>query len=186
MIEPPIFITGNQHKADYLASMLGIPLEHQKLHLDELQSTDVNEIVEHKVKQAYAMVGKPVLVEDVSLGFTALDGLPGPFIKFFVESADGLGKICRMLDGFEDRSARAECVFGYYDGRHLELLRGGLDGTISTGPRGSNGFGWDKIFEPNGFEGKTRAELTPRDDAVTYATIKPFKELRAFLRGEAA
>jgi inosine/xanthosine triphosphate pyrophosphatase family protein len=91
-----------------------------------------------------------------------------------------------MLDGFEDRSARAECVFGYYDGRHLELLRGGLDGTISTGPRGSNGFGWDKIFEPNGFEGKTRAELTPRDDAVTYATIKPFKELRAFLRGEAA
>jgi non-canonical purine NTP pyrophosphatase (RdgB/HAM1 family) len=184
MSQLPIFITGNQKKADYLSEMLGIALSHQKVELDEIQSEDLNRIVGHKAMQAYDLVGRPVLVEDVSLGFAALNGLPGPFIKFFVESPDGLEKLCRMLDGFDDRSARAECVFGYYDGDAVQLLRGGLDGTIADSPRGENGFGWDQIFIPNGYDGKTRAEMTPSDDARTYATIKPFEALRLFLKKE--
>lgn len=177
----PVFITGNQDKADYLANMLGMPLEHRKIELDEIQSPSLEKIVEHKVKQAYQIIGKPALVEDVALGFTAHDGLPGPFIKFYVERPDGLEKLCRSLDGFDDRTARAECVFGYYDGEHLELIRGSLDGTISDHPRGENGFGWDAIFCPDGYGGKTRAEMTPSEDTATYATIKPFAALRAFL-----
>ena len=70
------FITGNQKKADYLAKYLGFPIEHEKINLDELQSLDLREIVEHKVKQAYTKVGKPVIVEDVSLEFLALGKLP--------------------------------------------------------------------------------------------------------------
>ncbi len=178
----PVFITGNQHKADYLAEMLGVKLEHQKVELDEIQSVSLEAIVTHKVKQAYAQLGRPVLVEDVGLSFTALSGLPGPFIKFFVEAPDGLEKLCRMLDGFDDRSARAVCTFGYYDGEHLELFHGGLDGAIATSPRGERGFGWDKIFEPVGYSGRTRAELTPEEDAETYPTIKPFAQLRDFLQ----
>lgn len=176
-----VFVTGNQHKADYLAQMLGIEIAHQKLELDEIQSTSLDDIVEHKVKQAYQLVHRPVLVEDVSLSFSSLGGLPGPFIKFFLELPDGLEKLCRMLDGFDDRRAQAACVFGYYDGTHLELLRGELDGTIAEHPRGTNGFGFDPIFCPDGYGGKTRAELTPSDDAKTYATIKPFATLREFL-----
>ena len=176
-----VFITGNQHKADYLQKMLGLPLEHQKVDLDELQSTSLDEIVAHKVKQAYEIVQKPVLVDDVSLGFTALNGLPGPFIKYFVEADDGLEKLCRMLDGFEDRAARAECTIGYYDGTHLELIRGGLDGTIALHPKGEGGFGWDKIFCPVGYDGRTRAELILEEDEKTYQTIKPIAKLRDFL-----
>ena len=66
----PVFITGNQNKADYLAKMLGIELEHQKIHLDEIQSTSLEEIVEHKARQAYELIHKPVLVEDVALALT--------------------------------------------------------------------------------------------------------------------
>ncbi|MDD3302911.1 MAG: non-canonical purine NTP pyrophosphatase [Candidatus Gracilibacteria bacterium] len=77
------FITGNQNKADYIAKYLNYPLDHIKLELDELQSTNLFEIVEHKVKQAYNLIKKPVVVEDVSLEFEALGGLPGPFIRFF-------------------------------------------------------------------------------------------------------
>ena len=73
----PIFITGNQHKADYLSRQLGVAIEHQKVELDELQSTDIHAIVEHKLRQAYRVIGAPVLVEDVSLSFTALGELPG-------------------------------------------------------------------------------------------------------------
>ena len=177
----PIFITGNQNKADYLVKTLGISLEHQKVDLDEIQSTSLDEIVKHKVRQAYEIIKKPVLVEDVALGFEALGGLPGPFVKFFVEAPDGLESMCRMLDGFPTRKARAECVFGYYDGKDLQLFHGGLNGSIATSPRGENGYGWDKIFEPEGYTGKTRAELDPDGDEATYATIKPLAALREFL-----
>ena len=108
-----VFITGNQHKADHLQRLLNVPIEHTKVDLDEIQSLSLDEIVTHKVKQAYDTVKKPVLVEDVALSFTALGGLPGPFVKFFVEADNGLEKLCRMLDSFDDRSARAQCVFGF-------------------------------------------------------------------------
>lgn len=177
----PVFITGNQAKADYLSSTLGIPLEHIKVDLDEIQSVDFDKIVDHKVRQAYERVGKPVLVEDVALSFTALGELPGPFVKFFVDTPNGLEIMCRMLDGFNNRSAVAYCTFGYFDGNEVTLIRGQLEGTIAQSPRGENGFGWDRIFEPKGYAGKTRAELSPSDDKATYATIKPFKALRDFL-----
>ena len=181
MSKRPVFITGNQNKADYLAAMLGVTLTHQKVDLDEIQSTNLDEIVTHKVKQAYDITGQPVLVEDVALGFDALAGLPGPFIKFFVDMPDGLENLCRMLDGFENRGAVASCVFGYYDGTEVTLLKGELKGAIAIHPRGDGGFGWDRIFEPAGYDGRTRAELTTEEDAATYTLIKPFDQLRAFL-----
>ena len=81
-MENVTFITGNQYKADYLAKYFGYPIDHLKLDLDEIQSTSLNEIVKHKVRQAYEKIKKPVIVEDVALEFAALGGLPGPFIKF--------------------------------------------------------------------------------------------------------
>jgi len=180
----PIFITGNQNKADYLAKTLGIELEHQKIDLDEIQSSDPFEIVEHKVRQAYSIVGKPVLVEDVSLAFSALDGLPGPFIKFFVEADNGLENLCRMLDGFEDRSAYGSVIYGYYDGKELKMIAGKLNGSIAKSPRGEGGYGWDKIFEPEGYDGLTRAELSPELDLKSYNELRDFEALRVYLNSK--
>lgn len=181
MTKRPIFITGNQNKANYLAKTLGIELDHHKLDLDEIQSTSLEEIVEHKVNQAYAIIKEPVLVEDVALKFTALGELPGPFIKFFIESPDGLEKLCRILDSFDDQSARAECVFGYYDGTEVQMIRGGLDGDIAQHPRGRTGYGFDRIFQPDGCGGRTRAELDEDEDLRTYRIMKPFAALKEFL-----
>ena len=175
------FITGNQHKADYLSRMLGLPLKHRAVDLTEIQSTSLEEVVEHKVRQAYKIAKCPVLVEDVALEFTALGGLPGPFIKFFVEAPHGLENLCRMLDNFNDRSAVAACVFGYYDGRRLKLFRAELGGVIAEHPTGDGGFGWDKIFCPDGYGGKTRAELAPDEDAETYRSFKPIADVRQFI-----
>lgn len=177
----PIFITGNQYKADYLSKLLGISLEHQKVELDELQSLDLHTIVNHKVKQAYRAVGRPVLVEDVSLEFHALGKLPGTFIKFFVE--EDLEKTCRILDSFSDRRAVARCTFGYFDGNEIKLFDGRLNGTIAEHPRGENGYGWDQIFEPEGSGGKTRAELTQAENETGYLLIKPINAVHDFLSG---
>ena len=128
------------------------------------------------------MVAKcPVLVEDVALGFAALGGLPGPFIKFFVEAPNGLENLCQMLDSFDDRSAVAACVFGYYDGDQIKLFHAELGGVIAKRPAGSGGFGWDRIFCPDGYGGRTRAELYADEYVVTYPTIKPIVPLREFL-----
>lgn len=174
------FITGNQDKAYYLAKHLGIEIAHQKVDLEEIQSLSLHEISTFKARHAYKIVGSPVLVEDVGLTFHALGNLPGPFIKWF-ESEMGHEKLCRLLDGFDDRSATAACVFAYYDGEKFKTFEGSLDGTIADHPRGNNGFGWDPIFIPQGYT-VTRAEMSNQDDELTYATIKPFSALRQFFK----
>lgn len=175
---PVTFITGNQSKARYLAKYLGFPVEHVKLDLDEIQSLSLSEIVEHKARQAYQQVQKPVIVEDVALEFAAFGRLPGTFIKYFVDEVPG-ATLCSML-GNHSREATARCVFGYYDGERLELLEGSLKGRIAEEPAGENGFGWDRIFIPQGYE-VTKASLGEEDYRITYTQIKPFAKLKALL-----
>lgn len=172
------FITGNQKKADYLANYLGFPVEHIKIDLDEIQSLDLKEIVDHKVRQAYEKIKQPVIVDDVSLEFEAFGRLPGPFIRFFLEEMPA-ENICAMLRG-KSRKAAARCVLGYYDGKNLQLFEGKLNGEIAEVPAGDNGFGWDRIFIPEGYN-VTRASLGEEDDRKTYLKIKPFAELKEFL-----
>jgi non-canonical purine NTP pyrophosphatase (RdgB/HAM1 family) len=172
------FITGNQGKADYLSKYLGFPVKHVKLDLDEIQSLDLKKIIEHKVRQAYQKIQTPVIVEDVSLEFKALGRLPGTFIRFFIEEMP-FEDICSLLDG-KSREAIARCIFGYYDGENLELFEGKLDGEIAKAPAGENGFGWDRIFIPEGYE-LTRAQLNEEDDRKTYLQIKPLSVLKEFL-----
>lgn len=174
------FITGNRHKAEYLQRLLGVDIAYQKVELDEIQSIHLYEIVEHKLKQAYDVLQKPVLVEDVSLEFHTLSGLPGPFVKFFVEQV-GLAKTCRLLDSFDDRSATAKCTFGYFDGTTKKLFHGSILGEIAQEPRGDGGYGWDAIFMPKGYGGRTRAELSQAENEETYQIIKPIAEVRRFL-----
>ncbi|MEX2008135.1 MAG: non-canonical purine NTP pyrophosphatase [Candidatus Spechtbacterales bacterium] len=172
------FITGNQNKADYLTKYLGFPVEHVKLDLDEIQSLDLNAIVEHKVRQAYEQVKGPVIVEDVALEFEALGWLPGPFIKFFLDQMP-LADVCALVDG-KSREATARCVFGYYDGETLKLFEGSMDGKVPEAPAGDGGFGFDRIFIPKGYT-VTRAQLSEEDDKKTYLQIKPFAALKEFL-----
>lgn len=175
------FITGNQNKADYLSRLLNLPIKHHNLDLDEIQSADLKKVAEHKARQAFDSLQSPVLVEDVSLEFTALGGLPGPFVRYFIEQS-GLEAMCHMLDGFTDRSATARCVYAYFDGQRLEMFEGSLKGEIPKAPsQSANGFGWDRIFIPEGFGGKIRSELSQKDLDKCYLLIKPIAQVRDFL-----
>jgi len=172
------FITGNQGKADYLAKYLKLPVKHKKIELDEIQSLDLRKIVEHKVRQAYSVLGKPVIVEDVSLEFKAWKGLTGPFIRFFVENIP-FKELCSLVNR-KTRKAIGRCIFGYCDGSTVRLFEGALEGEIARTPSGKNGFGWDRIFIPKGYK-VTRASLGEKDDKKTYLQLKPFAKLKKFL-----
>jgi len=173
------FITGNPGKAEQLARHLEYPVAHQKLDLPEIQSLDLKEIVEHKAKEAYKQIQKPVLVEDTSLTFSALGKLPGPLIKWFLTELDNIG-LCKLLDGYTDRSAYAEVCFGLYNGKELQIFEGGVKGVISESPRGKRGFGWDPIFIPGGST-KTWGEMTPEEQKETSMRRMALKKLEAFL-----
>lgn len=178
-----VFITGNQNKADHLARLLGMPIDHKKVDLDEIQSLDLYAITEHKVRQAYELVKKPVLVEDVGLSINAMGRLPGPFIKWFTEEI-GLAGICKLADVYQDRTATAACCYGYYDGTDLKLIYSELEGIITTEPRGDAGFGWNPIFIPKG-QTLTLGEMSQEQFSQQYALIKPIQEVGVYLRSRA-
>ena len=174
-----VFITGNQDKAEFFKKYLGLEIEHKKIELDEIQSLDLHEIVDHKVRQAYSIVNKPVLVEDVGLQINSWGKLPGPLVKWFLQEVGGEG-LCRLADINEDRSATASITYGYFDGHEVKFFDGELAGSIAASPRGEN-FGWNPIFIPEGSD-KTYAEM---DDAETQQfslrTTTVFPQLKVFL-----
>lgn len=180
------FITGNENKAKFLARLLGMELDYHKLNLDEIQSIDPKEVVEHKVRQAYGILKRPVLVEDTCMGLDVLGGLPGPFIKFFIEQEGGAEKICRMADGLDSRRATATVTFGYYDGEKLEFFQNSIHGEIAHRPgKEVNGFGWDVVFVPDNYGGVVRSELGEADYDKSYLEVKPIGQVREFLKARA-
>lgn len=172
------FITGNQKKAEYLQKYLELKIEHINLDLDEIQSIELREIVEHKAQQAYKKIWKPVLVDDVSLEFCALGKLPWPFIKFFQQELS-FQDICSLLS-WKDRKAIARCGYGYYDENGFVYFENSLEWIIAEIPRGQDGFWWDQIFVPI-YESRTAAELNPNEYEIYYKKVKPIEKVREFL-----
>ncbi|CAG8512536.1 11889_t:CDS:2 [Ambispora gerdemannii] len=176
-----VFVTGNKHKLAEVQAILGtsVNLVDHKLDVTEIQGS-TREVSSDKCRRAVKEINRPVITEDTALCFNALNGLPGPYIKWFLEKLghDGLN---RMLAGFEDKSAYALCTFAYSQGPDAEpiLFEGKTPGMIVP-PRGSTGFGWDPIFQPDGFE-LTYAEM-PKDLKNTIShRYKALENLKEFL-----
>ncbi|MDD4358650.1 MAG: RdgB/HAM1 family non-canonical purine NTP pyrophosphatase [Candidatus Pacebacteria bacterium] len=150
-----ILITGNENKVREFEEILGFKIDHKSLDLEEIQGIDVEEISEYKVRRAYEIVKEPVVVEDIGLFFDELNGLPGALIKWF-EKRLSYNQICDLIK--KNRKAAARICVSYFDGNNLEQFIGEVKGEIALSPKGENGFGWDKIFIPEGYN-KTFAEM---------------------------
>jgi len=176
-----VYVTGNEHKAKYFVRMTKLDIPRISLDLDEIQSTSLSEIVEHKARQAYALVNKPVIVEDTKLSFGVLGALPGTFIKWFQQELGEEG-LCRLLNSYDDRSAFAGAAIAYFDGTCLEIFERELEGTIAKQPsKNSTGFGWNTIFIPKGAD-ITFADMEESEFEKWYAKVKPFDEIANFLK----
>jgi len=151
------FVSGNKNKAEQVGRYLHLPLAYERLSIAELQSLDPLEVVLQKALEAHKQVGKPVLVDDTSLTFTALGRLPGTLIDHFLQELGNEG-LCRLLDTYSNRSATATAALGYHDGKEVIVFSASIQGVIADKPRGENGYGWDAIFIPEGYE-KTRGEM---------------------------
>ena len=134
----------------------------------------------HKAKLAATYVDTPIIVDDVSLCFNAWNGLPGPYIKAFLDKVGAAG-LYQMISSFEDKSANAVCTLTYCEGPDSEpvLFEGVVPGKIVP-VAGQNSFGWDPVFLADG-QTKTFAEMDPEEKNKISHRAKAMEMIREYL-----
>ncbi|MBN2112489.1 RdgB/HAM1 family non-canonical purine NTP pyrophosphatase [Candidatus Woesearchaeota archaeon] len=177
------FVTGNREKFEEDKAILsenGIECEHINLDCPEIQA-DPQEIAKHKAKYAAEKIGKACFVDDTALCFNALNGLPGEYIKFFADKL-GLKKLVKLLDGFEDKTAKAMAVVAYCKpGIEPVVFEGVVNGKIVEA-RG-NRFVWDPIFQPDGHS-QTYAEMPQEEKNKISHRKKAMEKFVKYLKEE--
>ncbi len=153
--------TSNRNKLDEFRRILpDIEILGKKLGIEEIQSLDPYKVVRHKAIEAYkANDYNPILVEETSLSLRGLGGRPGAYIKDFCEEAEMRRMIAEGWLQGRDRAALATVLLAVYDGAEVQIREGNTAGTIAESLRGSNGFGWDDMFIPEG-DRRTFAEMS--------------------------
>ncbi len=173
------FITGSDNK--FREAKAIIPqLMRLSIDLPEIQSLDSREIIKAKLETAFQHNDGPFVVEDTSLTFNCLGQLPGPLIKWFIESL-GLEKLYGLAEKHNNFKAIARTLIGYAENRDkITFFEGFTAGTIVK-PRGFSGFGFDPIFVPEGYS-KTMAELNPDEKNEISSRRRAFEQLAALIQ----
>lgn len=165
-----IFATSNPHKVEEIADFFAdTPYEVQSL-LDFPKIPEApepydtfHENAASKAQFVHPYTGGMVIADDSGLVVDALDGRPGVFSKRF--SIEGTAesnnaKLLLEMNQQTERSARFMCVFAIYNGSTTEYIKGSCEGKIGKTLRGQGGFGYDPIFLPEEYPGRSMAELT--------------------------
>jgi len=172
-----VFVTSNLGKLREAEAVLGRTLDHSPLDVAEIQSLDIGEVVRHKGEAAHRQLGIPVLVEDTGLELAGLGGFPGPLIRWMLTSVGPSG-ICRIARCFDDPSATVRCVALATDGSGEVTGTGVVEGRIVPEPRGDGGFGWDSVFAPDGYGGRTYGEMSEEEKNAISHRRRAFEALR--------
>lgn len=160
-------VTGNRGKLEEARRLVPLPLEAISLDLPEIQSLDLAEVLRAKAEAAWSALGRPIVVEDTALELAALNGFPGPLVRWMLESIGHEG-IARVAQAFGDTRVVARCGIAHFDGARYLYAEGATRGVLVLPPRGSEGFGWDPVFRPEG-ESATYGELSPaRKDEIGH------------------
>lgn len=148
-----------------------------------------------KARALLAATGTAAVADDTGLEVDALGGAPGVYsARYAGESAtyaDNVSKLLQELAALGDAGgARRACfktvaLAAFPDGSEV-WTEGVLAGAIAVTARGSNGFGYDPVFVPDGGDGRTFAEMRPEEkDAVSHRG-RAFRALAAALAERAA
>ena len=157
---PPgtVLVTGNPGKLAEAQRICGPDLESVALELPEIQSLDLEEVLRAKAETAWRALQCPLIVEETGFEIDALNGFPGPLVKWLLEAvgADGVAGLGHALG---NPAATARCALLYRDAERSVLGEGTVEGRLVLPPRGGAGFGWDPVFVADG-ESRTFAELS--------------------------
>lgn len=145
-------ITSNPGKvAEYQKSFshLGIEMEHLRMPYDEVQTSDLEEVVDKGMDEIVRKGVRDFIVDDSGLFVDALKGFPGVW-SAYAQKTIGNNGILKLMDGVEDRGAEFRCCIGCdIEGQRI-IVTGVCRGFITDSQRGDQGFGFDPIFSPDG------------------------------------
>ncbi len=202
------FITGNQKKQEEIRELVPSIDGFLAIDLAEIQSLNPREVIAHKLGEAvrshayqqilsharevdgntFSMIG----CEDTSVEIDALNGLPGTFIKWHLQTlgVNGLYNLVLAQNEFDTSrknyaserwGATARTVVGLFDGSDHHYFEGEVRGRIVL-PSGDRSFGWDPIFEVEFNGGRKRlSELTREEKNSVSSRAKAFEGLVTYL-----
>jgi len=185
-----IFASNNDHKIKEIRSILGnnlAVLSLKDLKIDE----DIPEEEPHlegnalsKARYIHNITGMDVFADDTGLEVEALGGLPGvKSARFAGEHKDfsaNIDKLLLMLDNNSNRKARFRTVIALIFGNKEYLFEGIVEGEIIDKRRGTEGFGYDPVFIPEG-KSITFAEMGLSEKNTVSHRARALEKLSTFL-----
>lgn len=178
------FVTGNKGKVAELAALAaphGIEAVQDARGYPEIQASTLAEVTEagadHLLRSG---LEPPFLLEDSGLFVDSLRGFPGVYSRHALDTL-GLAGLLRLLDGANLRSARFDTDLLLVDASRVRRhFRGTCAGRIAQAPSGTQGFGFDPVFIPEG-EHRTFAEMTLAEKAGLSHRGQAVRLLLAYL-----
>ncbi len=164
-----IFATSNQHKLKEIkaVALSGIEIVSLKEIGFEGELPETHETIEENSLEKAEYLSKKFntacFAEDTGLIVDAINGEPGVYsARYAGENAtfdDNVNKVLSKMEGKENRSARFKTVITYYSEGNYVQFEGVTEGEILNERKGTEGFGYDPIFVPQGST-KAYAEMT--------------------------
>ncbi len=163
-----VFATHNSHKASEINNLLGGLYEIRELDAigiteDIPENGDTLEAnARQKARYVYDRTGLDVFADDTGLEVEALGGRPGVYTARYAgeecDSVKNMKKLLAELEGQSNRRARFRTVICLIIGGVEHLFEGIVNGTITNSFSGTEGFGYDPVFMPDG-QNRTFAEM---------------------------
>lgn len=185
-----IFATSNQNKVLEIQKILP-----KKFNIKSLKDLNYFEDVPEnentiegnaifKAKYIYEKFNINVFADDTGLEVEALNGEPGVHSARYAgttrSSEKNIKKLLKNLKNIKNRNARFKTVIALIIDNKLHIFSGIIEGFILDSPKGNNGFGYDPIFCPNGFD-KSFAELTLKEKNLISHRSLAMKKLIDFI-----
>ncbi len=176
------YVTGNPGKFQEAATVLqGLELIHTPLNLEEIQGNS-QEIAAHKIKEAYSVLKEPCLIDDISVNCKAIGGLPGPYVRSFLEAIGHEG-LAELILKYNDHSCVVVCSIAFmgHDGK-AHIFEGKIEGSIvrPRGDRMAHTHSWNSIVLPAGYN-ETFAEMPLEVASKLSARSKALIQFKNYL-----
>ena len=185
-----IFASNNQHKADEIRRILSseyeiITLKQAGIEIDIPEPHDTfKKNADEKSSAIYNILKTDCFAEDSGLEVASLNGLPGVnSARYAGEHGNdqaNMGKLLNDLKSSLDRTAQFKTVVSLIVEGEVYNFEGTCSGSIAAAPRGNNGFGYDPIFIPTGYD-KTFAELNSDEKDAMSHRKKAISQMIEFL-----
>lgn len=186
-----VFATNNTHKLEEIRQIAGEMLTIRSLkdigcHADIPETaTTLEGNAYQKANYVWQHYHLPCFADDTGLEVEALQGAPGVYSARYAgeghNAEANMKKLLHNMKGMENRSAQFRTIICLIDGNETRYFEGKVTGTILHEKHGREGFGYDPIFRPDGYE-QSFAEMSGEDKNKISHRGKAVEKLMAHLK----